>query len=148
MKRFLRLVPALLYMGLIFYLSSRAAPAIEVSDKLIHVVEYGALATLLIFGLSGSMSAAWVAILGAGLSFLYGCSDEFHQSFVPTRSAEVLDAMADAGGSALAALLYLAAHGIWTRFVSPSPVPPDAGSGSQGDSPPSAAGLAQQERVS
>ena len=148
MKRFLRLTPALLYMGLIFYLSSHAAPSIGVSDKLVHVLEYGALTALLIFGLAGSTSAARVAALAAGLSFLYGCSDEFHQSFVPNRSSEVLDALADAGGSALAALLYLAARGIGTRFASPYPDQPGADAGLQSDSRQAAAGLAQRERVS
>ena len=147
-KRLLRLVPALLYMSLIFYLSSQEAPSVGVSDKLLHVVAYGVLTVLLIFGLAGSMPAAWVALIGATVSFLYGCSDEFHQSFVPNRSAELLDALADAVGSALAALVYLAAHAIWTRFVSPSPAPAKAGAGSQSDSPPAAAGLAQRERVS
>ena len=40
--------------------------------------------------------------------FFYAITDEFHQSFVPGRSADIHDMMADAVGSAIGAILYLA----------------------------------------
>jgi VanZ family protein len=108
MIRLPRLVPALLYMGLIFYLSSQPAPSIGVSDKILHMAGYGALALAVLFGLAGSMRfwRAWA--LSLLISSLYGGSDEIHQSFVPSRTADVFDALADAAGS-LAALAVAAA---------------------------------------
>jgi VanZ family protein len=49
-----------------------------------------------------------VAVL---LTVLYGASDEFHQSFVPSRQMDVMDLVADGAGAAAAAgALY-----IWSR---------------------------------
>jgi VanZ family protein len=42
------------------------------------------------------------------LSSLYGVSDEFHQSFVPGRTPDVHDWMADTWGAAMAILVLLA----------------------------------------
>jgi VanZ family protein len=46
-------------------------------------------------------AARWAALLGS----LYGLTDEFHQRFVPHRSAELGDWAADTLGAALGALL-------------------------------------------
>jgi VanZ family protein len=40
-------------------------------------------------------AGAWLAVVA------FGISDEWHQSFVPGRSADVLDVLADAAGGAL-----------------------------------------------
>jgi VanZ family protein len=42
-------------------------------------------------------------LLALSLASLYGATDEFHQSFVPGRSADVLDWLADTLGAALGA---------------------------------------------
>jgi VanZ family protein len=42
----------------------------------------------------------------------FGASDEWHQSFVPGRSAEVADWVADTAGAACAAVLYVR----WTWY--------------------------------
>ena len=49
---------------------------------------------------------------------VYGCLDEFHQSFVPMRDVEALDVVADTTGGLLAALL---AERLWVvlRFERP-----------------------------
>ena len=104
------LLPAIAYAGLIFYLSSQPNPlpvlTSRLSDKLIHLVEYAAFAAMVTWGLSHvglgfGRAARWAALLGS----LYGATDELHQRFVPHRSAEVADWIADTTGAALGALL-------------------------------------------
>ena len=103
------LLPAIAYAALIYYLSSQPNPLPPVSsrfsDKLLHIVEYAAFAMVATWGLSHlvalARAARWAALLGS----LYGLSDEFHQRFVPHRSAELGDWLADSIGAALGALL-------------------------------------------
>lgn len=106
--------PLIVYAGLIFVASSMsklAPPDIGITffDKIIHCFEYG-LFYLLAFravnrppiGLSHKAAYA----LAFGLTVVYGASDEFHQSFVPGRDADVLDLAADTCGAILAAAGY------------------------------------------
>lgn len=93
-------------MAAIFYVSSEpdvaeVATAL-VSDKILHGLAYALLAVLVTRALSGGLprrlrgSHVIAAIL---ITIAYGASDEFHQSFVPGRSAEWIDLLADAGGA-------------------------------------------------
>ena len=79
-------------------------------DKLFHLVVFGILG----FFVMGSLPAArdgyrrrqlwWVALA----VMLYGVSDEFHQHFVPGRTVEFFDVVADALGGLLGAwVMYL-----------------------------------------
>ncbi len=89
----------------IFLASSRstvAAPGVSNFDKIAHFSVYGLLATLLV-RLGRGPRAVWLALLATSL---YGVSDEWHQSFVPGRSCEVADWMADTLGAVLALTLY------------------------------------------
>ena len=53
-----------------------------------------------------TVGAALAAIGGTLLIvFLYGASDEFHQSFVPTRTARVSDVFIDTAGGAFGLLV-------------------------------------------
>ena len=63
-------------------------------DKVAHAIEYGILAALI---LRASQRPLW-AFVGASL---YGLSDEIHQYFVPGRSANPLDLLADMTGAGL-----------------------------------------------
>ena len=45
-----------------------------------------------------------IAFIAFAVAALYAMSDEYHQSFVPARTAQVIDVFIDAGGSALALL--------------------------------------------
>lgn len=103
-------LPALIWMGLIFWLSSQSSirnPAPGLDDKVLevagHLVEYGVLAVLLYFPLRQTemtlRTAVAVALIGA---VLYGISDEWHQSFVPNRTPSVFDLLVDAVGATLA----------------------------------------------
>lgn len=111
--------PVVAYMGLIFALSSLSAPPspADVNDKLQHFVFYGGLAALTLRATSGGTLAGvtvTTALLAWAITTAYGASDEFHQSFVPGRSAELADLVADGLGAA-AAVVVLGASGIIAR---------------------------------
>ena len=76
--------------------------------KLGHLTEYAILAALLWRALRGSFAAFTRRLIG-GITFLiaaaFAASDEFHQSFVPTRTASVHDVFIDCVGVAIAILL-------------------------------------------
>ena len=95
---------SLLYMGLIFYLSSYPepieVPSFSYSDKLLHIVEYGVLASFIYLALRDLNSAKHhLVALAFAIAFLYGVSDEIHQYFVPGRHADVLDLVAGGIGA-------------------------------------------------
>ena len=100
-------IAAVLYAGLIFWLSTQANPlpalAARIWDKLLHLIEYGGLGLVLGLGLGQQPRFGWRDILFWTLvaGFLYGGSDELHQSFVPGRDAEVGDMLADTVGCLL-----------------------------------------------
>jgi VanZ family protein len=118
-------LPVLLWMGLIFFLSSRSNPFIyapsdwqkncqqllsstgaaqekcqdEYLGRVAHVGEYGILALLLYRALSGAqweLAKTYLWTLVGGLG--YGLSDEFHQLFVPGRAFMRLDLALDLAG--------------------------------------------------
>jgi len=85
-----------------------------------HLTEYAVLALLLWRAVRRPVkndSRPWVwpeAGLALAIVFLYAASDEFHQSFVPTRTAQVSDVFIDTAGGA-AGLLALWAFGRWRK---------------------------------
>jgi VanZ family protein len=101
-------------MALIFYLSSfHQAPLPDnVSDKFAHTGAYAMLGVLVVRGFAGRLPVrlTWrVALLTVLVTTLYGVSDELHQMFVPGRSADVYDVVADAAG----ALAAVGVCGLW-----------------------------------
>jgi len=94
--------------------------------KAAHVSEYAMLAVLLYRAFVHTVFQSRRA-LSAGLVLLsctaYAASDEFHQSFVPSRTSSLRDVMIDVCGATLAVLLYWS---IVTRRVIPSRSHPDA----------------------
>ena len=92
------------YLGLIYYLSSRpnAGWARDYPDKVLHALEYMALALLLARGLNDGILKPMPArrlLLAWALCVAYALSDEIHQSFVPNRSSDWRDVAADAVGA-------------------------------------------------
>ena len=109
-----------LYCFLIFHNSSVADPFpvdvdLPLGDNFAHLVVFGGLCALVSMGMSRG-GAAWRvrAILPIAFTALYGLSDEVHQYFVPGRSAEVGDWLADVGGAILAQA-FLLAYWEWQR---------------------------------
>ena len=108
------------YMAAIFFMSS--GPGVPISsahnlDKLLHAGAYGVLSGLLAWAMTrGLLRSATAPVLVAAwlISTAYGASDEWHQSFVPGRVADVADLLADSLG-ALAAAGAVGAWGIIAR---------------------------------
>ncbi|MDX2022169.1 MAG: VanZ family protein [Deltaproteobacteria bacterium] len=77
----------------------------EYADKVVHTLIYGTLGALLAVAarLNLPWSAARVWWFSIGVATLYGATDEFHQLFVPNRSADLRDLLADALGAGLGA---------------------------------------------
>src|SRR3989344_5886023 len=101
--------PILIWMSVIFYLSSRKS--IQVSDiyimnffifKFLHVMEYALLYFLVFrafffFG-NNNLSLTQIMFLAIIISVLYAVSDEIHQLFVPTREGKIRDVLIDSLG--------------------------------------------------
>lgn len=109
-------LPLVGYAGAIFLVSAMPhPPRVPISfrhlDKVLHLVEYAGLGTLLcralaMGGAGLAPGKAWAVAVGLGA--LYGASDELHQAFVPRRMADPLDFAVDCVGLALGAGLYWA----------------------------------------
>lgn len=122
----LRIVVAIGWMYLIFLISAQStvpqppgiAPAI--TSNLGHFGVYFVLAILVWwvlggFGLEGPQR--W--LVAFGLTVLYGVSDEWHQSFVPGRTPDVLDIVIDALGAACGLYAAQWASSQWNDRQSP-----------------------------
>lgn len=76
-------------------------------DKIVHFSVYFVLGLSILFSLVVDRSQ-WkdskIIIMTILLGALYGASDEFHQAFVPGRSVELLDWLADLFGVAFSTL--------------------------------------------
>lgn len=108
--------PVIAYAGLVVFMSSLSASDLGPSviwrfDKLIHTAEYAVLGALscraLLLG--PGLSARWAVPLAIVAAFLFGLSDEWHQSFVPGRDSSGWDALADLTGAILGSTAYLLA---------------------------------------
>ncbi|WP_071393311.1 VanZ family protein [Bacillus tuaregi] len=78
----------------------------------LHLIEFGILYVLLVLALLTfrGLSAKWNIILII-IASLYGIIDEIHQSFVPYRSATMIDVVKDITGVLVASwILYSAYH--------------------------------------
>jgi VanZ family protein len=76
--------------------------------KIGHFTEYAILAALLWRALRGTFTAIGKGTVAAGVFLItaaFAASDEFHQSFVSTRTATVHDVMIDCTGAFAAVLL-------------------------------------------
>ena len=113
-RRLIDLIPLVLWMGLIFWLSSRSVLIQIESDsgeklvyKTAHMLAYAVLAWLWWRAISPNRRLTWpILSLAVALTVLYGISDEIHQLFVPGRHGQLADVLFDTGG-ALAMALFL-----------------------------------------
>ncbi len=103
------LVLIVTWAALIYYLSDQPGLdiplAFPLQDKLMHLLAYGILGFLALGTQRPRASGYRVQDYWkiTALTILYGVLDEFHQSFVPGRDADVLDVLADASGGLLGA---------------------------------------------
>ncbi len=105
--------PAVLWCAAIFTVS--AVPGSELpqlppngSDKLIHAAVYGVLGALCWRGARRARpnhSSGRVIAVAVLIAMLYGITDEFHQAFVPRRTPDWQDAIADTLGGMAGALI-------------------------------------------
>lgn len=106
------------YMGLIFWLSSLTLLPVEMNfpyeDKLIHACAYAVMGFLAAnaFSEGPHKRRFWLAFM---LASLYGISDEVHQMFVPGREASGWDWLADAVGAWIGAYLFLKSEPVWRK---------------------------------
>jgi VanZ family protein len=124
-----------LYMAVIFVLSSfhfdvTIDESVPFRDKGIHFLEYAVLGFLCANAARRTFPdrPAWrTAAVGAFVASAWGLGDELHQAFVPGRSAELLDWVADTLGSITGAGVRFGLH----RFKARSPAPVETAEESQ-----------------
>ena len=112
-KFFIYWFPIILYCLLIFiqssYPSIERTPELPYLDKVLHFVAYALLGALFLRAFKTSRikdNLKFMLILSVFLSFLYGISDEIHQHFVPYRSADLMDVLADMLGGLMGVYIY------------------------------------------
>ncbi|MFZ1986120.1 MAG: VanZ family protein [Desulfatitalea sp.] len=119
MRRFLSYwLPVVVWCAIIFVQSAFAAPDVvphwPYIDKFLHAGVYALLGVLLCRALNTLRD--WqghplkLVLMATLLTALYGLSDEWHQSFVPERSAEVADLLADLIGGLVGSWAYRVAQ--------------------------------------
>ena len=114
MKKIRLYLPAIFWMVLIFFLSSR--PGTSVADnqilnfiffKSLHLIEYSVLFFLVYWANKKTFNFSfWEAVLLSFiLTIIYAISDEIHQIFVPTREGKLRDVLIDTFGTFLGSLV-------------------------------------------
>lgn len=124
MKKTVPLLALLAWMGVIYLFSDQAnsnESTLEIfgsfnyfARKIAHMTEYAILFLLFLWNFKTNLTAiehshSWMMPLIALLaSAAYAGSDEWHQSFVPGRSALFSDVLIDTAGAGIAMLSYAA----------------------------------------
>lgn len=100
--------------GLIVNAITFLFPSLENVDFLVtlvrkaaHFTEYAILGFFTARAMKLSNLSPWLSILACAL---YAGTDEFHQSFVPGRSAEIKDVALDTAGATFGAMIYILTH--------------------------------------
>ena len=98
------------------HLPSSRMPSLQWSDKTYHVIAFAGLAFLLGWAIQTSSRlrhAAWVG----GIAVTYAITDELTQKFIPGRSCELADAVADCVGVVIGLGLYTIIRQTLVRFA-------------------------------
>jgi VanZ family protein len=119
-RHFIRFqMPAILWAAVIFVASSIPASKLPrfvhlINDKVIHFSIFFLLGILVYRALEPKVTPAgfdWRRlVIAISAVILYGISDEFHQVFVPGRTVDAFDALADSLGGVSSALF------IWLNY--------------------------------
>ncbi len=120
-------------MAIVFKLSSLTNEQLEdfpqIWDKLAHFLEYATLAGCyaMIWTRNEWSRRQWLRVLIVGvLALVYGCTDEYHQSFVEGRDCSALDLVADLTGGLFGGVVYAFITRILNRFDPVIPQNPPA----------------------
>jgi VanZ family protein len=112
-------VPVVAYMAAIFYVSSLSQPVVPPGgDKPWHLLAYLGLGAITVRAVAGGVPVPIdlrIAAVAISIAVGYAATDEFHQRFVPGRSAQLSDLLADAVGVMVGTGLCWA----WGRFKVP-----------------------------
>ena len=106
LKKLLLSAPAIVIAVTIFILSNSPHPGlpelgIEWEDKIMHISAYFAFGIALVLFFVVNLQVPEikkVAFITIFIGSFYGLTDEFHQYFIPGRSSEILDWIADVLG--------------------------------------------------
>jgi len=101
--------PVIIWMGTIFFLSSRISIQVVHEEavnfiffKMLHVIEYSILFVLLVRALRFTYTFAnlfQMYMTALMLTVLYAVTDEIHQVYVPSREGRIRDVIIDALGA-------------------------------------------------
>lgn len=124
MKKIARIIwfwgPVIGWMSFIFFLSSRQSISVSqtylynfILFKTLHMIEYAFL-YLLVFRAVNSIDAKHFSlhkklITAFIITFVYAVTDEFHQTFIPTRTGQIRDIFIDLAGILLM-YIYIKSH--------------------------------------
>jgi VanZ family protein len=108
-------LPVVIWCAIIFFQSAFATPDVVPSwpyiDKVAHIGVYALLGMLLYRALQATtpwrLRPIHLLVAATILATLYGLSDEWHQSFVVERTADLWDLFADLIGAGLGSSGYL-----------------------------------------
>lgn len=106
MKKIIRFIPAIIWMSVIFYFSSRQTTGIGGDSywgrflilKSFHLIEYAFLFILLFFAFQKFKISFLIA-------YLYSFTDEFHQHFIIGRTGRLEDTFFDLAGILIGVLI-------------------------------------------
>ena len=123
-------LPVAIYMLAIFVVSAQPDPQVPdgVSDKRLHAIAYAGLAILMFRALTRQRLASMTReaiVIAFILTTGYAATDEIHQWFVPGRTADVYDFLADMIGASVGLLGCWA----WSIIRDPKPQLPTSRSG-------------------
>ena len=85
--------------------------------KAAHMNEYAILYTLLLLSFCASTIVTRAMFYSILVSFMYACTDEFHQTFVTLRTGSFLDVCVDMTGVLAAVTLSLLVYSAWQLHV-------------------------------
>ncbi|KYG30585.1 VanZ family protein [Alkalihalobacillus trypoxylicola] len=147
MKKWFVWIPALLWMGLIFFLSHQPGndsgalsggitktiidaiqyivPKVEVPLETLHFIirkgahffSYFVLAILYFFALNKMKKLSYNGLVAFLMATIYAITDEFHQYFIPGRVAAVTDVMIDSLGALCGIISYMLALKVVKYFI-------------------------------
>jgi len=111
----LKFLAPVLVMAIIFVLSHQPQlPHNEIVpyyDKFLHVIAYAILAAAWVFTLKRNTEDRrgnlHIFAAAMALALIYGVSDEYHQFFIPGRSCEAGDVLADGVGALIGAWIWV-----------------------------------------